>query len=420
VTATALPLASRALPGSPASRAERQTALEALTTAGWPTRRREAWRYTDLAPLARTELELVPPEPGAAERALAASLVETVAAGAPRLVFVDGHWLREPGGSNLPGLDVRELDALAGGPAAPNAVDHPLAALNTAFAARVVCLRAEAAVPEPLHLVFVGSARAGLAPQPRLIIDLAPRAELTIVQHFVDAADVAGWVNAVVQVRQAEASRLKFLRLQEHGMLRVHTSLFAAELAAGAALEAGYFDTGGQLTRNDVDVELAEPGAEVSLFGLFLAGSGQHVDDHTRIDHAAGQTKSRETFRGIVGGRGRGVFNGQVIVRPGAQRIEARQNSDNLLLSNEAEIDTKPELQIYADDVKCTHGATVGEIDGEQLFYLRARGIDEQAARELLTVAFAETVLAEIADEDVRTRFAARVRARLAVLTEPR
>jgi Fe-S cluster assembly protein SufD len=206
--------------------------------------------------------------------------------------------------------------------------------------------------------------------------------------------------------------------VQEHGPAHTHTALLTAELAAGASASLGFVDLGGRLVRNDVDVRLREPGASVSLFGLFLAGQGQHVDDHTLIDHLAPETRSDESFRGVIGRRGRGVFNGKVVVHRGAQRIDARQSNDNLLLSDQAEIDTKPELEIYADDVKCSHGSTVGELDAEHLFYLRTRGVGEADAREILTAAFAATALERIAEPKLRERIAGRVNERLRTLTE--
>jgi Fe-S cluster assembly protein SufD len=151
---------------------------------------------------------------------------------------------------------------------------------------------------------------------------------------------------------------------------------------------------------------------------VFLAAAGQHVDDHTLIDHLAPDTRSDEAFRGVIGRRGRGVFNGKVVVHRGAQRIDARQSNDNLLLSDQAEIDTKPELEIYADDVKCSHGSTVGELDAEHLFYLRSRGLDETTAREILTVAFASAVLERVAMPALRDRMVALVTARLREVAE--
>ena len=230
------------------------------------------------------------------------------------------------------------------------------------------------------------------------------------MQHFIDCgSESRGWSNSVTQLKQAAGSRLGFYRLQRHARGVAHTSLLSAELDEDAELTAGYFDLGGRLVRNDIAIALRGRGARTDLFGLLLAGADQHVDDHTVIRHAAGATVSNENFRGIIGERGRGVFNGKVVVEPGCQRIDAQQRNDNLLLGEHAEIDTKPELEIYANDVKCSHGSTVGELDAEQLFYLRARGLDAADARRVLTTAFATTVVEQIADADFRSQ---RARAR--------
>jgi Fe-S cluster assembly protein SufD len=274
-------------------------------------------------------------------------------------------------------------------------------------------------IAAPIHIAIVGSARARVAAQPRILIELDDGAEATLVQHFVDCDPAAaGWTNSVTQVRLGEGARLVLHRLQQHAERQTHTSLLTADVAARASLQSGYFDVGGKLVRNDIAIDLAGAGAQTELFGLFLAGYGQHVDDHTAIDHSAGETLSRETFRGIVGERGRGVFNGRVLVKHGCQRVDAQQRNDNLLLGEHAEIDTKPELEIYANDVKCGHGSTVGELDNEQLFYLRARGLDPRSARRMLTGAFAATVIEGVRDEELRNHFLERVTARLDRLTE--
>ncbi len=168
----------------------------------------------------------------------------------------------------------------------------------------------------------------------------------------------------------------------------------------------GTVDFGSALARQDIHIELAQRGAEVDLFGLFFPQAGQHMDIHTRIDHLAAETRSSEAYRGMAGERGRGVFNGKVVVHPDAQRIDARQSSANLLLGERCEIDTKPELEIYADDVKCSHGATVGELDHDALFYLLSRGLAEPTARALLTYAFANKVVSRLTPETLRTHVA--------------
>jgi Fe-S cluster assembly protein SufD len=417
-----------ALPGPRDSLPLREAARAEFLAAGLPTPRVEAWRYTDLKSLADRSFELAPRAPDAAAlRAAEVAIAEQGLAGdASRLVFVDGHPVAALGRlDRSSGLDVLDLQSrwprpgASAGNMTPTA-GHPLASLNTVFTQTGAWLRVAEAVriSDPVHLIFVASGAPDLAPQPRLALELGRGAELTVVQHFIDAGEPSGWVNSVTEIEQAAGSRLTFYRMQQHAPTHSHTALLAVDLAAGATASIGLVDLGGRLIRNDVDVKLREAGASVELFGVFLAGAGQHVDDHTRIDHLAPDTRSDEMFRGIIGRRGRGVFNGKVVVHRGAQRIDARQSNDNLLLSDQAEIDTKPELEIYADDVKCSHGATVGELDTEHLFYLRARGVDEQTAREILTAAFAAAVLERIATPELLEQITARVAARLTALAE--
>jgi Fe-S cluster assembly protein SufD len=417
-----------AVPGPEPTRAARLHALAELAQAGWPTRRREQWRYTDLEPLAAADFDLAPsPVDGDAVEA-AARLLEDPVFGTPaqRLVLLDGEPVERLGtaafvGAEVASLEARWSDFVASFAQPIGAREYPLAALNTAFARQGIWLklRAGAINAAPIHLVLVGSGRARIAAQPRIVIEAEAGARATLVQHFVDCGgESRAWTNSVTQLALAAGSKLRFYRLQRHAAGVAHTSLLAANLAEGAELATGYFDLGGRLVRNDVAIALRGAAARTELFGLLLAGAGQHVDDHTVIRHAAGETVSVENFRGIIGERGRGVFNGKVVVEPGCQRIDARQSNDNLLLGDHAEMDTKPELEIYANDVKCSHGSTVGELDAEQLFYLRARGLDLPGARRLLTTAFATTVVEQIADADLRNLVLAHVAARLETLTE--
>ncbi|MEO8467860.1 MAG: Fe-S cluster assembly protein SufD [Gammaproteobacteria bacterium] len=425
MTAALPPFVDHPLPGAGSTWPRRRAALAELAAAGWPQRRRERWRYTDLEPLAKAGFDVAPTAPGDAELATATTLLAALTGTAPRLVFVDGHFNRQLSGSLPTGVEALDLDAewaefdsrWAGNILA---TDHPLAALNTAFNQRGLWVRARSGteLAEPMHIVHIGSRRPQLAAQPRIVLEIGENARLTLVEHIVDAGAGSGWLNAVTQIHQGARSQLDLYRLQQHGENQAHTSLLAADLAADAELRVGYIDLGGRLVRNDVEITLRERGARVELFGLFIAGAGQHLDNHTTIVHAAPETRSDEAFRGIIGDRGRGVFNGKVVVRPKAQRIDARQSNDNLLLGAHAEIDAKPELEIYADDVKCSHGATVGELDPDHLFYLRARGLDENDARRVLTTAFAASVLERVRDEPWRTRLIDLVAARLGGMVE--
>ena len=410
----------------PGSADRRREALAAFLAKGFPTRRDEAWRYTDLKPIAASGFELAPPGPSEASRSRVRALLAEVAAGAEdgtppaRAVFVDGRLddtlsQLDP----VPGLAVVNLAAdweRFDAPDRRNRLEgHPLAQLNRAFARDGVAIRVSAGteIHAPLELFLAGSGETNLAPQPRIAIELERGAALTVVVHCLDAGGSANWLNLVIDVVQAEGSRLTLHRLQEHGPESFHTSLLAADLAKDASLEVGYVDLGARLARNDIDVKLNERGANATVFGVFLASPGQHIDDHIRIEHAAPHTTSDTAFRGIADTNGHGVFNGKVLVQRDAQGIDARQTSDNLLLADRAEIDTKPELEIYADDVKCSHGATVGELDSEQLFYLRSRGIDEAAARGLLTFAFANSLLRRLGPAWLRERATSKVAGRL-------
>jgi Fe-S cluster assembly protein SufD len=415
----------RALPAPAASQTWRRAALASFAARGFPTRRDERWHYTDLRSLGDQRFPLVPRPPSATTLAAARALLEAQGIDLPgqRLVFVDGHLdatLSRFG--TAPGLEISTpsdaWDAFS--PAHPTAASatrtYPLAMLNTAFLQQGALVKVgRTNDPQiPLQIIFLAVSGDRSAPQPRIIVALAEGAEATVVQHFVDAPEAApGWLNLVTEVAQGPASKLTLYRLQEHGAAHLHTSLLNARLGRDALFTAGYIERGGRLVRNDVDVALAEAGARADLFGLTLGNDAQHIDNYACVEHAAARTASTAAFRAIADGSARCVFCAKVIVRPGAQKVDARQASDGLLLSPRAEIDSKPELEIYADDIKCAHGATIGELDEEQLFYLRSRGTSPDAARAMLTLAFAQVAVERIALAPVRARAIADFAARL-------
>jgi Fe-S cluster assembly protein SufD len=247
-----------------------------------------------------------------------------------------------------------------------------------------------------------------------MAIELAAGAKASVVQFFVDlpGADDS-WLNLVTDITQGDRSELTLYRLQTHESAQYQTTLNRARLGAGAKLNAGNIELGGRLVRDEFEIALDGAEADARIFGLSLTNNRQHSDMRIAIDHRAAHTTSRQDYRAIVADSSKAIFNGKVIVQKDAQHIEARQRNDNLLLSSTAEVDTKPELEIYADQVICSHGATVGELSEEQLFYLRARGIDEQTARGILTTAFADTIVERFDHEDFRERVRAAVHARL-------
>jgi Fe-S cluster assembly protein SufD len=410
------------LPGVENTRSAREAAMASFNLLGYPTRKWEDWRYTDLKRIAESEFDPLPASPSQNATLQARRLIDGLNLNSETrpIVFIDGH--RATGFEPVPdqdGLRIAEFDDAREHfieSAAESAYEgKPLAALNTAFATSGVFVQVAAAtrIENPLHLVFIASDQPAVAQQPRVIIDLGSDSRLQVVQHFLGSSESASWTNAVTQISQASGSDLRLYRLQEYESAQLHTELLSAELAADAGLELGYVDLGGSLVRNDAQINLAGPGAHCDLFGVFVANDGQHIDNHIRIDHSAPKTESQETFKSIIGDRGRGVFNGKVVVHKNAQKIDAKQSSDNLLLSERGEIDTKPELEIYADDVKCSHGATVGQLDENQLFYLRTRGIDDTTARGLLTFAFANEILQRIQLPGLKERIARAVIGRL-------
>ena len=401
---------------SPPLRSLQQEAANRVATHGLPTTKQEAWKYTNLASLSKSGFALAEERDRASLSAGAFGRIELAADCAARVVFVNGGFRS----------DLSELDSLPSGlevksiRAALNAESDDVTAalgralnseaiftdLNTAFLhdGVIVEIGEDIAVDDPLHLIFVGmTGESRLLRLPRVIIHGSRNSYIQIIEEYVSAAQDLGLTNGVTEITLDEGATVHHHRLQVESLDASHIGRLAVEIGAQSTFISDSIVFGADLTRVDVDVALTKQGARCRLNGLFVAGGHQHIDHHTVIDHSVGDTHSEELYRGILDDRSRGVFNGKVIVRKDAQRISAQQTSNNLLLSRGAEIDTKPELEIYADDVACAHGATVGELDSAALFYLKSRGISAHDARALLTYAFAQKVVEKIPLEGVRT-----------------
>lgn len=396
------------LPGSAELTPRRRAALARFEALGLPGRRIESWRYTDLTPLSSKSLDYVAAAPPADVVRLADQAVANLALdpAAARLVFVDGYCI--DGLSSRTAEPCVRVDLLRARPEAlvdgDAAAEPALAALNQAFARDGAEIHATGVVARPLAIVVIGSGR-GLASQLRFRMQLAPSARLVVTLHLIDlAAAGESWLNMVTDAALADGSRLDLLRVQRHGTNSYSTDLTRARIDSGARLFAGSVEAGGHLVRHEFELCLDGPGASAEVGGLALTRGRQHCDTRIAVDHRAPHTTSRQYYRSIAADSSRSVFNGKVTVREDAQHIDARQENHSLLLSPRAEVDSKPELEIYADQVACSHGATVGELDEEALFYLRARGIDERSARDILTEAFAAVILAGFANDDFRTR----------------
>ncbi len=406
------------LPGAqlPWLAATRKRAIERFADAGWPTNKLENWRHTSLAVLAQQSFTARTADDTA--QRLAAQIRE---GGAGHwLVFVDGHHapaLSAPG--EVPsGAHVGTLaQALAADPEAIEAAfgnaeegESP-AALNTALATdgAYIHLARGVVLEAPVHLVFIGGVAQG-ASQVRNLIVAEAGAQATIVEHYAGRDGAATLTNAVTRIQAGADTRITHLKLQQEPEQVFHIAAIDAVQARGSVFASHSLSFGAKLARNDINARFEGEGCEALLNGLYHVDGRRHVDHHTRLDHAHPHCTSREFYRGILDGAARGVFTGRVHVAPGAMRTDAIQRSDSLLLSALAEADARPELEIYADDVKCAHGATVGQIDENSLFYLRSRGLDEAHARNLLIYAFAAESLGRIGVESLRKRAEAAIR----------
>jgi len=407
------------LPGAhlPWLAATRRRAMERFAAEGWPTRRTEAWRHTSLEALAQQVFS----EPGRA--VLPKRMLPADDEPGHRLVFVDGRYA--PALSRLgplpAGARVGTLaDALARGdqwiePCFGEAADgESPVALNTALAGdgAAIHIARGVAISAPIHLVFV-AASAGVANHVRNLIVAAEGTEATIIEHYLGKDGAASFTNTVTRIEAGADARITHLKLQQEGAAAFHLGALSVHQARGARFASHSLSFGARLARHDITTHFDGDGCEALLNGLYHVDADRHVDHHTRIEHAYPRGTSREFYRGLVDGSARGVFTGRILVAPGALGTDAQQRTDNLLLSRKAEADARPELEIYADDVRCVHGATVGQVDEEHLFYLRARGLDDAHARALLTYAFAAEALARVGPDALRHRAEDALRARL-------
>jgi len=385
-------------------RERRTAAIARFVEKGLPTARDEAWRHTPVAPLARPCFEPADPEAEAPSAALAAVSLEGFPG--PRLVFVNGRF--SPGLSSArpaSGVEVtslRELLRTEPGRLEPwlsrlaTGQAGVFADLNSAFAEDgAVVIVAPGAAPEDAVLVGHVAARNG-APTVsylRTLVVAGAGSRCRVVEAFASPDGSASLVNAVTEVVVEDGARVDHYKLQREGEDQLHVATLAARLARDARFSDHSLALGAALSRNDIDVRFEGEGGECTLDGLFVLDGRRVADTHSRIDHARPHCSSREHYRGIVDGQGRGIFNGLVVVRPGAQKTDAYQMNQNLLLSRQALVHSTPQLEILADDVKCKHGSTTGQLDAAALFYLRSRGLSEGAARSLLTWAFASDLV---------------------------
>jgi Fe-S cluster assembly protein SufD len=395
----------------------RRSAIERFGELGFPTTRHEDWKYTNVDPIAALDFNVA--KQNGVEMATKDLLSLSFADGAQnRLVFVDGLYSgRHSATSDLPpGMRVQSLaellrqndDLIAPWLARYAAFDdRSFVALNTAFMedGAVVFVPTGCRLEEPIHLVFVATgAGQPVVLHPRNLIVCGEGSEVKIVESYAGAGKGVYLANPVTEIAAAAESVIDHYRLQREGDAAFHVGAISAHLERATHLVSHHVTLGGALVRNDVQAVLAGAGSECTLNGLYLTEGNQHIDNHTEIDHAQPRASSRELYKGILRGRARGVFNGKIVVRKGAQKSDARQTNKNLLLSKDAVVNSKPQLEIYADDVRCSHGSTIGQLDRDALFYLRSRGIGADEARSLLSYGFAAEILSGVRIGRLRAR----------------
>jgi len=400
----------------------RDGGVERLRDAGFPSLRDEDWRYTNVQSLLKKPFEMEPIGPCDVDAAFVARTA-IPSLECYRVVVVNGipiphlsdvtlvpDGLRVSSLADLLVSDPSRLEPYLGKNLVPD--PHGFTAMNSAFLGNglVVEIAPGQVFDKPLEIVFVASAATeSTMAQPRNLVVAGKGSQLQVLVRYVAIGAQRTLTNVVTEVIVDADAHLTLYQLQEESKNSFHIGGLFAKLGRGSRFDAFAITLAGELVRNDVRVDLDGAGAEVNLRGLYLARGRQHIDNHTQIFHNEPGCISHEHYKGVLDDRARAVFHGRIVVQPDAQKTVSEQSNQNLLLSRDAEIDTKPQLEIYADDVKCAHGATVGQLDKDALFYLRSRGIAEEAAKRLLIKAFASDVLLAVSPDSLREHLLTRV-----------
>ncbi|HSK70997.1 MAG TPA: Fe-S cluster assembly protein SufD [Pyrinomonadaceae bacterium] len=389
----------------------REEAFEYFTENGYPTPQNEEWKYTNVAPIARENFEI-----GESANFTSQQIAPFVFDESKEsvLVFTNGSF--DKSASNLNAI--KDVSVLSFSEAAKDeklgeifkaklgkSVDfdkNGFTALNTAFIGEGACLfiPKNAKIEAPIQLLFLTDE--GSASFPRVLVVAESFSEATIIETYARNEETKYFTNAVIEISVADEAKLKHFRVQRESQAAFHVTTTNTEIHRGSVYDSTNISLGARLSRHDVGVKFQTEGGEAFVDGLYMIAEDQHHDTHSVIDHALPNCVSHQTYKGIVDEKARAVFNGKVFVREDARGTDAQQSNKNLLLSNDARVDTKPQLEIFNDDVKCSHGATVGQLEEEELFYLLSRGLNEDLARNLLTYGFAEEIINKIEIESIK------------------
>jgi len=395
----------------------RESAMDSFQELGFPSTRNEEWKYTNVAPIAKAAFQRQTPAAAANELGAHELAAFSVAeAETSQLVFLNGVLRDDLSSTTALPKEVIAIDLLRAiaderyGEIVrrhlareADCIAHSFIALNTAFISggAFVFIPKGVVIKAPIHLLFLSEGR-GTASFPRVLVVAEANSDATLVESYIGTDVGEYFTNAVVEIVLGEGARLEHYKVQRESIAAFHVAATAADLGPNSSYDSTAITFGAQISRHDINVTMDHEGAECWVDGLYLVTTAQHTDTHSVIDHRKPHCTSRQLYKGILDGKSRAVFNGKIFVRHDAQKTDAMQTNKNLLLSNEARVDTKPQLEILADDVKCAHGAAVGQIDQDELFYLETRGIHYDLARNLLTYGFAEEVIGKIKIESIR------------------
>jgi Fe-S cluster assembly protein SufD len=400
---------------------------------GFPTMALEDWIFCNVTPIAKLPFKpfLQPSVHGLSPAEIAPFLFDGFEG--PRLAFVNGHYSAELSsvGKIEGGIRVMSLAAAvaAGEPALEahlsryaSADENGFSALNTAFFrdGAFIFVPAGRVLECPVHILNVtAGGDPGVTSHPRHLVIAQANSQVKVVESYVSTRSTAHFTNAVTELVAGEGARLEHCKFQEEHIEAFHVGTTQAHVGRGSHVTCHSISSGARIARHQLNMLMAEPGGDCIMNGLYLVGGKQLVDHHTIADHAKPNCGSHEFFHGILGGQSRGVFNGKIFVRKDAQKTDAKQTNRNLLVSDKAMVDTKPQLEILADDVKCTHGATVGQMNEEAIFYLRSRGIGQAGARQMLVHAFAGEIVNRISVEPVRRHLEKLLGERIELMVAP-
>jgi Fe-S cluster assembly protein SufD len=386
---------------------------------GFPTTGQEEWRFTNVSRIARMPFRLASgPVPKLKEKDLAEVQFANLAG--KKIVFLDGKFSRELSSKDLApaqGVKVYSLEeaARAAFPLLSQNLaryaryeENPFVALNTAFltdgAVVLAPARQSQGEAETVYILYVSTGAAEVSTHPRILVIAQRDSRLKVIEHYVSLGQSSSFTNAVTEIFLEEEAQVEHCKIQEENLHTFHVATIQTHQRRNSRLLSHSISPGGLLTRNNINCVLDGEGIECTLNGLYMGRDSQLVDHHTAIFHNKPNCRSHEFYHGVMDGHSQAVFNGKIFVRPEAQKTDAKQTNRNLLLSDDATINTKPQLEIFADDVKCTHGATIGQLDPESIFYLQARGIGREMARKMLLHAFAGEIVNRITIPEIRER----------------